>query len=542
MPFLQTFAAGSVKGFKTTTGGGPEFDTPEGTTIATVYDKTSYATTINLNNAADFHHWAAHILDDSHYPQYFFATNGSRWAGDYGTGEKYWYIDLGISRTVSEITWSVVDGDGARNFMGWDGSNNMTTWSNFYSVPSPGAVNGTNQSTGTVNAGPYRYLRFRINHTSNNYGRYHSLTIYLAPVTSLTAVDLTATNAVSYSIAGLPSPFTFDTNTATIGVGTGVLNEGNSNYSTTGYNKTVTVTATSASGLQSSLNVVLAFKWFDGLSADRATRSAQWIRDNVDSNFASGPKYINTSTGGQQQCYCLNDGQSKGWMLVARYNADASQTVTQQADSIRGLSDVSQNGGNYWSADFGSYPVSNVMIWAAADFTDTSISSNTKVNWYYGVPSNRASWWHWLWNTSQTGAGQARNTNTANMGTVNNTNGTSKYGLTCNGTFDGPFKGSRWTNTGFSRLAFSDIAGTVGWIPDSVFNARSNMHSLHGATDAKWSTHATQVACGQDDNISAQIGYDDGNRAFFDDGTGSVGNNTTRVDSGYNTAATIWIR
>ena len=545
MPFLQTFAAGSVSGFKSLNALGPEFNSPEGTTIATVYDKTSYATTINDTNKDDFHYWSYSRFDDTYGPENFWSTTTGRYAGDYGTGEKYWVIDLGITRHIQEIYWSVQDGDGARNFMGWDGSNDTASWTNLYSVPNPSSVNGTNQSTGNLTSSNYnyRYLRYRINHTSNNYGRQYNLSITLNPVTSITAVDLTAENATSYSIAGLPSPFTFDTNNATISVGTGVLNEGTSNYSTTGYNKTVSITATSASGLQTTQNFVLNVKWFDGLSTDRATRSAHWIKTNVDNNFASGVRYIHTPCGNRQQVYCLNDGVARGWMLAARYDADASTTVTQNANSIRGLTAIGQNDGNYWSADFGNFGVSNIMVWASSDFTNTIVgAASTKCNWYYGVASNRPSWWHWLFNTSSQNAGQARNTNTANFGTTTNTNGTSKYGQECLGTYDGPFKGSRWSNAGFRRLALSDISGTVGMIPDSLFNARNSMHSWHGGNDAKWSTHATQVACGQDDNISAQVGYDDGNRAFFDDGAGSVGNNTTRVDSGYNSAMTIWIQ
>jgi hypothetical protein len=65
----------------------------------------------------------------------------------------------------------------------------------------------------------------------------------------------------------------------------------------------------------------------------------------------------------------------------------------------------------------------------------------------------------------------------------------------------------------------------------------------YGGNDAKWSVHASNADSGQDASSSALVGYDDGNGpAWYDANTGTVAQNATRVDNGWNHALFIFIR
>ena len=97
--------------------------------------------------------------------------------------------------------------------------------------------------------------------------------------------------------------------------------------------------------------------------------SAQQLRDSgVTTN---GLYYIDTPDGGAQQTYCLfttgtAQGGDHGWMLVGRYQANASNTVRDTLSSQRSMVDVTQNGNSKWSADFGTYTTTEVRVIAVS--------------------------------------------------------------------------------------------------------------------------------------------------------------------------------
>ena len=70
------------------------------------------------------------------------------------------------------------------------------------------------------------------------------------------------------------------------------------------------------------------------------------------------------------------------------------------------------------------------------------------------------------------------------------------------------------------------------------------MFYTHGMDDAKWSVAYSANTSGQDINgaTSQLFGFDDNSRGFFDAGTSTVNNDSTRRDSGYSTAVTFWIK
>ena len=68
-----------------------------------------------------------------------------------------------------------------------------------------------------------------------------------------------------------------------------------------------------------------------------------------DGGASSGIYKFNTPDGGIQDGYFLraegtSQGGDQGWVLIGRYAADASQTVTNTLSSVRGLDDVSTDG------------------------------------------------------------------------------------------------------------------------------------------------------------------------------------------------------
>ena len=69
------------------------------------------------------------------------------------------------------------------------------------------------------------------------------------------------------------------------------------------------------------------------------------------------------------------------------------------------------------------------------------------------------------------------------------------------------------------------------------------MWYYHGKNDAKFAVIASGTDCGQDTNSSALIGSDDGaGPAWYDANTSTVSQNSSRVDSGFNTAFFIFVR
>ena len=262
--------------------------------------------------------------------------------------------------------------------------------------------------------------------------------------------------------------------------------------------------------------------------------SAEALR--VNGVTTNGVYYIITPDGGVQQIYCMftsgsSQGGDYGWMLVGRFQADAKSYVTANMASQRGMNDVTQNGTTLWSADFGTYITSEVRVIGCSDTSDWM--SNRSTDWIYQVPTNQ-NLIRFL--TNQT---DYTSTSQVNFGSV--TSGP-KRGMTCAGARDGR---GRWTNTGYIHHRVSDEATSLStFCRPGYFSAPgSGMWSYHGAGDAKWSVSATVAYSGQDTDSSALVGYDDNNGpAWFDANTGSVAQNATRVDNGWNHALFIFIR
>ena len=260
--------------------------------------------------------------------------------------------------------------------------------------------------------------------------------------------------------------------------------------------------------------------------------SAQQLRDSgVTTN---GLYYIDTPDGGAQQTYCLfttgtAQGGDHGWMLVGRYQANASNTVRDTLSSQRSMVDVTQNGNSKWSADFGTYTTTEVRVIGCSNSNDWI--SNRTTDWIYIVPSNQ-NLIRFL--TNQT------NYTTGNQTAFGIVPAGSKQGQICNGARDG--KG-RWTNSSYTDHRISDN-NAGNYVRPAYFSAPgSNMWYYHGGTDAKWSVSATTSDSGQDDAASQMFGWDDGTGpTWFDDNQGDVAQGGTRVDSGLNTAAFIFIR
>ena len=260
--------------------------------------------------------------------------------------------------------------------------------------------------------------------------------------------------------------------------------------------------------------------------------SAQALRDA--GTTTNGVYYIDTPDGGVQQVYCLfttgtAQGGDYGWMLVCRYASYATDTVKATLSSERSLVDVTQNGASKWSADFGTYTTTEVRVIGCGNSNDWI--ANRTTDWIYIVPSNQ-NLIRFL--TNQT------NYTTGNQTAFGIVPSGSKQGMICNGARDG--KG-RWTNNSYTDHRVSDNNAGNYARPAYFSQPGSNMWYYHGGSDAKWSVSATTGDSGQDDAASQMFGWDDGvGPTWFDDNQGDVAQGGTRVDSGYNTAAFIFIR
>lgn len=266
---------------------------------------------------------------------------------------------------------------------------------------------------------------------------------------------------------------------------------------------------------------------------DNPATSAQALRDA--GITTDGVYYINTPDGGVQQVYCMftsgaANGGDYGWMLVCRFAANASNTVRNAITSVRSLTDVTQDGGSRWSADFGTFTTTEVRVIGCSDSSDWM--ANRTTDWIYIVPSNQTAMRFFTNQTNTT------STNKVNQGSTD-----TKRGMVCNGARDGR---NRWTNNDYVHHRVSDEdADLSSYVRPAYFKAPgADMWYYHGGTDAKWSVGHNGTKSGQDTDSSALFGYDDGNGpAWFDVGTGSKeAQNSTRVDTGYTTAAFIFIR
>jgi hypothetical protein len=247
-----------------------------------------------------------------------------------------------------------------------------------------------------------------------------------------------------------------------------------------------------------------------------------------------GLYYINTPDGGEQQVYCMftsgaGQGGDHGWMLVGRYAADAKTTVASVLSSARSMIDVTQNGDSKWSADFGTYTPAEVRIIGCSNSSDWM--GNRTTDWIYVVPSNH--------NLIRFLTNQTDYTNTGNVsqGTVPSDD---KQGNLCAGARDGR---GRWNNSNYIHHRISDNNAGNYCKPGYFKSPGTSMWYYNAGTDAKWTVANADTKSGQDDAASALFGYDDGaGPSWFDNNQTEVAQGTVRVDSGFNTAAFVFIR
>ena len=272
--------------------------------------------------------------------------------------------------------------------------------------------------------------------------------------------------------------------------------------------------------------------------------SAEALRS--DGQTTNGVYYINTPDGGVQQVYCMfssgsGEGGTHGWMLVGKIFPDAKDNTRDLWRSIRSLNDVTQTGRqgvetekNIWSADFGTFVTSEVRVIGCSDTSDWM--ANRSTDWIYEVPSNQT-FQRFISNHNTTS-----NSNTA-IGTFPNTgNSGTKQGLYCDGARDGR---GRWSNSSYVWCRKSDSTSANYCNTYYLRNpsGTTNMYYDHAANDSKWSVHASSDRSGQDIDSSQMFGVDDGvGPAWYDAGTGNVGQASTRVDNSWNHAVFFFIR
>ena len=254
-----------------------------------------------------------------------------------------------------------------------------------------------------------------------------------------------------------------------------------------------------------------------------------------DGGASSGIYKFNTPDGGVQDGYflrCSGDSQGgdQGWVLIGRYAADASQTVTNTLSSVRGLDDVSTNGSSYWSADWGTFRPKEIRFLGHTNASD--ILGNRTIDWIYRVVNinqegdqrYHPQLWEWMLNANHgdnlhgdqaQGSDQITFRTTAIEG--------DKQGVNVAGARDGR---GRWDNRVLTSIRIADNSGSNYMKPGGFSKATTSMWYYHAAQDAKWAVSATDNDCGQDTDSSAFFGWDDNNRSFYDEGTGNRSQNS----------------
>lgn len=267
-----------------------------------------------------------------------------------------------------------------------------------------------------------------------------------------------------------------------------------------------------------------------------------------DAGKGDGVYKFNTPDGGLQDGYflrtsgtgqgCPDANTDIGWVMVGRYNADASQTITTNMSSVRGLSDATQTGGgNYWSADWGTFKAREFRIIGhthTAANASLDIMGHRTIDWIYQlVPKTDTEGlylWQWIGNWQWNWAGGDNRGALTDNGHVQMTTSDvqgGKQGLICHGARDGR---GRWTNSSFKSIRISDASGGNKYKPMGLTRPESSMWYYHAAQDAKWAVSATDSEAGQDTDSSAMFGWDDGHRSFYDANTGNVSQNSTDLE------------
>jgi hypothetical protein len=270
----------------------------------------------------------------------------------------------------------------------------------------------------------------------------------------------------------------------------------------------------------------------DGSSASRAIPSIEEATQFLGNNFAKGVYWINTPDGGVQQAYLMY-GDDRVWVLVGRWQNDASSSITNTMLSSRSMIQLDQSTSARYSADWGTQQIDEIMFWGATDF---EAETGHTINWIYDVSQRPDLTWR-SWSVGGTSGDNSTN------GQVQLAVHNQKDGHYVDGARDGWFKGRRWVNTNYKYHRMSDSSSGTCWVnPYGLSNPISSVAYYHGMNDAKFSVSGNgSDTSGQDSNgtTSQLFGYDDNNRAFYDAGTGTVDNNATRRD--FASAVTVWI-
>jgi hypothetical protein len=155
----------------------------------------------------------------------------------------------------------------------------------------------------------------------------------------------------------------------------------------------------------------------------------------------NGSYYINTPDGGLQQVYCMfssgsDQGGDYGWMLIGRYATQAGTTVTNTLSSVTGLTDISQNGTSYWSADFGTFtPTDDRGRWTNASYTYHRVADPSASNVYIpnGFRSPTSNMWYYhssgdaKWSVIHTGDNSGQDTSSTSLFGYDDTQGPAMY-------------------------------------------------------------------------------------------------------------------
>ena len=233
---------------------------------------------------------------------------------------------------------------------------------------------------------------------------------------------------------------------------------------------------------------------------------------------------VQTSDGGSKTVQYLEDCMGQ-WIVVAKIqqssHLQAAMASVAQIDTSLG-----QSTGTEWSSSFGTtYPI-------AVRYVSSSNWKNWRdhrgVDFIHGVPHGRQ-WRHFFTNGASSG-----------MTTATGGVGSTKYGWTCDGCWDG--KG-RWHNPTFNWWRMSDHGGySASYINASFFTTptaanASTALNLNFGSDAKFGVHHSGATGGQDTEVTSVYGYDDNAYGHEDNYPNAPANN-----SGSDiTAMPLWI-
>ena len=223
---------------------------------------------------------------------------------------------------------------------------------------------------------------------------------------------------------------------------------------------------------------------------------------------------VQTSDGGSKTVQYLEDCMGQ-WIVVAKIQ-QASHLQAAMASVAQIDTSINHNTGTEWSSSFGTtYPI-------AVRYVSSSNWKNWRdhrgVDFIQGVPHGRQ-WRHFFTNGASSG-----------MTTATGGVGSTKYGWTCDGCWDG--KG-RWHNPTFNWWRMSDHGSGFSndYVSASFFTTptaanASTALNLNWANDAKFGVHHSGATGGQDTEVTSVYGWDDNTYGHEDNYPNSPSNNS----------------